>query len=125
MVQACRHTLVAWWLLLLLGRILTPEAAVLHLHGHAHTTAEPADLPARKANSRTFLTARHQHCAVEQFYNAPLQLGGTPPVALPWYAPLYRHYAPLATAGSRFCAWRKAALRGPPAGLALPGAYPG
>ncbi|MBC6613234.1 hypothetical protein H8B15_20095 [Hymenobacter sp. BT507] len=124
-MRVCRHTLVAWWLLLLLGRILTPEAAVLGLHGHAHTTVEPACLPAHKVSGKTFLTARHQHCAVEQFYNAPLQLAGTSLVLLPWYAPLYRRYAPLATVGSLFCAWRKAALRGPPAGLSLSVAYLG
>lgn len=107
--------MVAWWLLLLLGRILTPEAAVLRLHGHTHTTVEPAQTAANKASGNAFLTTRHQHCDVEHFYNAPLQVVDTLGVAPPRYAAVYLAHRLLATVGCLTGAWQQPALRGPPA----------
>jgi hypothetical protein len=59
---------LALLLLLCLVRTLLPEALVLALHRHAHTT-ELA--PSRRPTGHEVLSARHTHCHVEQFYNVP------------------------------------------------------
>lgn len=57
-------------LLLCLSRTLLPEAWVLALHPHPHTTQEAAHAASHK-QPRLLLTTRHQHCYAEQFYNVP------------------------------------------------------
>ena len=72
---------IAWLLLLCLVRVLLPEQAVLALHAHEHTTFEPAHTTAFRHTGKALLSARHQHCAVEQFYDVAYQ--PAPPVLLP------------------------------------------
>ncbi|MGY3088439.1 hypothetical protein ACVWYF_001472 [Hymenobacter sp. UYAg731] len=79
-MQAIRSHL-ALLLLLCLVRTLLPEAWILALHPHAHTTEEPAQAPAFRHKGKALVSARHQHCDVEQFYNVAFQ--AAVPVAVP------------------------------------------
>jgi hypothetical protein len=102
-------------LLLCLVRTLLPEAWILALHPHAHTTVEPAAAPAYKRQGKALLSAKHQHCEVEQFYNVSYQ------AAVPLVAPAPR-VAPRYAAAPQLPAVRPLAgellfarsLRGPP-----------
>lgn len=114
-MQSFRNKLVAWWLLLLLGRVMAPEAAVLGLHAHQHTTDEPAArLTASPRGPRAVFSPKHTHCHTEQLYNAPALLAG--PVLVP--QPLFRPYYPTYQAVAAACPARHllpgTALRGPP-----------
>ncbi|MFD1873089.1 hypothetical protein [Hymenobacter bucti] len=110
-----RQQLCAWWLLLLLARVLTPEAAVLHLHAHAHTEAEPAFAKQAKGKAQKLLTSKHQHCHTEQLYQLPF--APAVPVEVPAavrqlaYA-TYRAQAPVCRQAHLLAG---ACLRGPPA----------
>ncbi|MCR5889533.1 hypothetical protein LRS06_17500 [Hymenobacter sp. J193] len=69
------QTLRSWLALVLLlcfTRVLVPEAWVLSLHSHEHTTEEPTQAPGA-LRGKTMLSAKHQHCDVDHFYNAPFQ----------------------------------------------------
>ena len=105
---------LALLLLLCLVRTLLPEAWVLALHTHEHTTEEPAFTKHQPMRGKVLLTTKHTHCQTEQFYNVPFQ------AALPVGMPQPRlgvRYQPLAVpvqlAGSA-TAVRGTALRGPP-----------
>lgn len=106
--------IVAWWLLLLLMRVLTPEVAVLRLHFHEHTQETSRGSVTAKNAPQTELSAEHQHCHAEQLYDAPFQpaaLVATPvPVRLLRYA-TYRPQAPVCRASHLL---NGASLRGPP-----------
>ena len=64
---------LAFVLLLCLGRTLLPEAWVLALHGHAHTTEEPAFAQGKLRKGQALFTPKHTHCHEETFYNVPFQ----------------------------------------------------
>jgi hypothetical protein len=103
-------------LLLCLMRTLLPEAWILALHSHEHTTEEPAFAKTRtkRAPAKTLFTAKHTHCQTEQFYNVPF--AAVPPVVAP-LPPLQLSYRPLAvpsTLASSATVLRSTALRGPP-----------
>ena len=104
-------------LLLCLVRTLLPEAWVLALHSHEHTTTEVAYAPSRVASAgRHYLTPRHQHCQTEQFYNVPFAAAAPLVLPQPRRRLLYR---PLAVRPTRACPLRALAcpsLRGPPVG---------
>jgi hypothetical protein len=59
-------------LLLCFTRVLLPDAWVLALHSHEHTTEEAAQKP-RVDKAKALLSAKHQHCAVDHFYDVPFQ----------------------------------------------------
>ena len=107
---------ITWLLLLCLVRVLLPEEVVLALHAHEHTTAEPAHTAAFRRTGKALLSTRHQHCAVEKFYNvayqpAPAMLMPVPPTS-PRYAPATALPLERAAAGETLFA---RSLRGPPA----------
>jgi hypothetical protein len=106
---------IALLLLLCLTRTLLPEAWILALHPHAHTEAEPAHAVAFEHKGKALLSVKHQHCAVEQFYNVAYQAGA--PVLLPGprVAPVYAAQ-PLTQAESSATGVPLSllALRGPP-----------
>ena len=79
-MQAIRSHL-ALLLLLCLVRTVLPEAWILALHPHSHTTEEPAQAPAFRYKGKALISAKHQHCDVEQFYNVAFQ--AAVPVAAP------------------------------------------
>ena len=83
---------LAFVLLLCLGRTLLPEAWVLALHGHAHTTEEPAFAQGKLRKGQALFTPKHTHCHEETFYNVPFQ--AAPPVVVP-LPRLQRSYRPL------------------------------
>jgi len=95
--------------------MLTPEAAVLGLHSHEHTTNEPAQASANQRSKKAFLTPAHQHCAVTCFYNAPLQFAPCLRLQAPWRQLAYRPYQSAATVGRLFYSAQTPCLRGPPA----------
>lgn len=113
-MQALRSRL-ALLLLLCLIRTLLPEAWVLALHPHAHTTHEPAAAPAFKRQGKALLSAKHQHCEVEQFYNVAFQPAAPTAVPQPRRAPSYPAASlPLAVRALEGQTPRLLALRGPP-----------
>lgn len=57
-------------LLLCFVRVALPDVWVLALHQHEHTTEEVT--PAQR-KQKALLTARHQHCQTDHFYNVPFQ----------------------------------------------------
>ena len=110
-----KRKLVAWWLLLLLLRVLTPEVAVLRAHFHQHTDDTLSVQYAAKVGAKAVLSGKHQHCHTEQLFDAPFQPAA--PLVLP--APLqlrayavYRPQAPVCRASHLLDG---ASLRGPPA----------
>lgn len=113
-MQALRSHL-ALLLLLCLTRTLVPEALILALHAHEHTTEEPAQAPAFRHKGKALVSSQHRHCPVETLYDVPF-LPGAPvvvptPVARPCFAT-----APVPTvATAPWLARRPTQPRGPPA----------
>lgn len=109
-----QRRIVAWWLLLLLARVITPEATLLRLHAHQHTTEEVAIPQQGKAAGMKVLTAQHLHCHIDQLYNAPFQPAA--PVKLPEVmreASYARYQVPVSEAPTLHLL-DGASLRGPP-----------
>jgi len=103
-------------LLLCFLRTLLPEAWILALHPHGHTTVEVAPTSAVVRKGYPLVEPKHQHCDVEQFYNVAFQPAGpvllpAPPIAVAHRASL-RALATRGLAGQLIRAW---AQRGPPA----------
>ena len=100
-------------LLLCFVRVLLPDAWVLALHQHAHTTEEPTQAigwPKGKA----LLSAKHQHCDADQFFKSAFE----PAAALPIVEPAASCFVTL-PAPELPVAWHQyqcptADLRGPP-----------
>ena len=113
-MQALRSHL-ALLLLLCLVRTLLPEAWILALHPHAHTVEEPAQAPAFRHKGKALISARHQHCDVEQFYNVAFHAAVPVVVPAPRVARRYAATPPLPpvrpAAGEVLFA---RSLRGPP-----------
>ena len=109
------HTLrsrLALLLLLCFTRVLLPEAWILQLHAHEHTTEEPAPIPGI-FKDKAVLSTKHQHCAVDHFYDVPFQPAS--PVELP--VPVATYQAASATPATSVWLSAKrptADLRGPP-----------
>lgn len=107
---------LTWLLLLCLVRTLLPEAWVLALHRHEHTTVEPAQAAAFRRTGKALLSVQHQHCPVEQFYNVAYQASGPVVVPGPLLAPRYGAASalpPVRPAAGEVLYARS--LRGPPA----------
>ncbi|MBC8085040.1 MAG: hypothetical protein H7Z21_17725 [Hymenobacter sp.] len=114
-MQSLRSKLGAWWLLLLLGRVMAPEAAVLSLHTHHHTVEASTRPAVRKSGgSQAEISAQHQHCHAEQLYDAPFQLALSPCVPLPPVGLSYPAYQVVAGVYPARHLLPGAALRGPP-----------
>lgn len=106
---------IALLLLLCLTRTLLPEAWILGLHAHTHTTTEPAHAPEVARKGRFELSAQHQHCAVEQFYHAAFQAAGPVLMPQPRLTPCYAiELEPLALRAAAEQQVRELTLRGPP-----------
>ena len=116
MLRLPLRSYLAFLLLLCLTRTLLPEAWVLALHAHEHTTEEPVFAQGKRTPGKALLTPKHTHCQTEQFYNVPFQ--AAPPVLVP-LPKLLASYRPLAvptTLASSATELRRSALRGPPVG---------
>lgn len=101
-------------LLLCFVRVLLPDAWVLALHQHAHTTEEPThatDWPKGKA----LVSAKHQHCDADQFFKSAFEPGPatslTPARPLQFAAPV----AAVLVATQAANTFATPDLRGPPA----------
>jgi hypothetical protein len=110
-----RQRVRAWWLLLLLVRVLAPEATVLSLHAHAHTEAEPAFAKQTRGKAKTLLTPKHQHCHTEQLYQLPFAPAAPVEVPVPVRQLAYATYRPQAPVCRQAHLLDGACLRGPPA----------
>ena len=101
-------------LLLCFVRVLLPDAWVLALHQHAHTTEEPTQAigwPKGKA----LLSAKHQHCDADQFFKSAFEPAPEAPITLA--GPLqFAAPAPVVVAGVQVANHLTTPdLRGPPA----------
>lgn len=100
-------------LLLCFARVLLPDAWVLALHAHQHTTHEPT-LAKDWPKDKSLLSAKHQHCDTDQFFKSAFEPGL--PVAVP--APVPAVVAPVAAMAAVVgyaAPVAHTALRGPPA----------
>lgn len=100
---------LAYVLLTCFLRVLVPDAWLLALHSHKHT------VDAVTAKRQPLLSAQHQHCSVDHFYNVPFQ----PSAAVALLLPAPTTYAPHRSA-LRQSVWLHTVaaathLRGPPA----------
>ena len=105
---------IALFLLLCLTRTLLPEAWVLGLHPHEHTTEEAAFAPGF-AKGKLLLGKQHQHCVVEHFYDVAYQAAA--PVLLPVPGVAVRYACCVAARAERGALGQETAviaLRGPP-----------
>ena len=117
MLRLPLRSYLALFLLLCLTRTLLPEAWVLALHGHEHTTEEVAYKSSGPAAARkAVLSPKHTHCQTEQFYNVPFQAASAVVVPLPRLQLSYRKLAVPTTLASSATVLRRTALRGPPVG---------
>jgi hypothetical protein len=112
---------IALLLLLCLVRTLLPEAWMLALHAHEHTTEEPAFTKHKQqlVRGKILLTTKHTHCQTEQFYNVPFQAALPVALPLPRLAQRYQALAVPATLANSATTLRRTALRGPPSGYRL------
>ena len=97
-------------------RTLLPEAWVLMLHSHEHTTQEAAFTKGRPQPGKALLTPKHTHCHEDTFYNVPFTASSPVVVPLPR---VLLSYQPLAVPFTLACSateLRRTALRGPPVG---------
>ncbi|TGE19641.1 hypothetical protein [Hymenobacter elongatus] len=110
-MQALRSQ-VAILLLLCFTRVLVPDAWILALHAHQHTAEEVTESSV-PGKTKAVVSAKHQHCAVDHFYDVPFQ------ASLPLEFALSISYAaPVAASGASVwlaTAPTTANLRGPPA----------
>lgn len=66
------RSFIAYFLLICFVRVMVPDTWLLALHAHEHTVHHEATT--KKA---PVVSAQHQHCSVDQFYNIPFQLSTT------------------------------------------------
>lgn len=59
-------------LLLCFVRVLLPDAWVLALHQHAHTTEEPTQATGWP-KGKALVSAKHQHCDADQFFKSAFE----------------------------------------------------
>ena len=105
---------LALLLLLCLVRTLLPEAWVLALHDHEHTTEEPAQVSAFQHKGKALVSKAHKHCQVEDFYNVAFAPSAPVVVPVPVTRPCFAT-APVPTvATAPWIARQPAQLRGPP-----------
>ncbi|SHK05250.1 hypothetical protein [Hymenobacter psychrotolerans] len=110
-MQTLRSRL-ALLLLLCFTRVLLPEAWILNLHSHEHTTEEPAQIPGA-FKGKAVLSVKHQHCDVDHFYDVPFQ--PAPPVELPVLVATYQAASATPETSVWLSATRSTAdQRGPP-----------
>lgn len=101
-------------LLLCFVRVLLPDAWVLALHQHAHTTEEPTQATGWP-KGKALVSAKHQHCDADQFFKSAFEPAPEAQVApaepLQFAAPAPAALAAVQTADT----FATPDLRGPPA----------
>ena len=106
---------IALLLLLCLMRTLLPEAWVLALHAHEHTTNEPAQAPVFRHKGKALVSAAHQHCPVDHLYDVPFLAGAPLLTPAPLVRPCFATTPVPTVATAPWIARQPAQLRGPPA----------
>ena len=105
---------VAWLFLEWLGGP-RPEAWVLALHAHQHTTAEPAQRAGfGRAKGKALLSGQHQHCHEESFYDAAFRPAAPVVVPGPVRTAAVGVLTPFAAAVWAEAVAAQRCLRGPP-----------
>ena len=107
---------IALLLLLCLTRTLLPEAWVLALHSHQHTTDEPAQASASRPKGQALISNQHQHCQVDHLYDVPYLPGAPVVVPVPVARPCFATASGPTTTTAPWIARAPAQPRGPPAG---------
>ena len=119
-VRATLRPYLAFLLLLCLTRTLLPEAWVLALHPHEHTTEELAFRAgwghSHAVAGHALLTPKHTHCHEDTFYNVPFAPASPVVVPLPRVLLSYQPLAVPLTLACSATELRRTALRGPPVG---------
>lgn len=105
---------IALVLLLCLTRTLLPEAWVLAMHSHAHTTEEPAQAPTFRHKGKALVSNEHKHCATEDFYDVPFLLGTPVVTPTPATQPCFATASVRTVVTAPWIARQPAQLRGPP-----------
>ncbi len=100
--------------MLLLARVLSPEAAVLYLHAHTHTE-EPALRAAKGQPAKLIFTPKHQHCHEDQLYQLPFLPAAPVMPPAPVRQLVYATYRPGVPVCRPMHLLDGACLRGPPA----------
>lgn len=109
-----KRQLLSAFLLLCFVRVLLPEAWVLALHPHRHTTEEPAQRTSI-GKSKALLTGQHKHCHEESFYDVAFQPAAPVVVAAPSRTGLVGMRVPSAASVWAAAVTEQRCLRGPPA----------
>ncbi len=110
-----RRQLLAAFLLLCFVRVLLPEAWVLAIHPHRHTTTEPAQRTGfGAARGKTLLTAQHKHCHEASLYNAAFQPAAPVAVPAPARTAMLGALTPFAASAWAAAVAAQRYLRGPP-----------
>ena len=112
MLRSVLRPYLALLLLLCLVRTLLPEAWVLALHQHRHTSE--AQVAPRRLDNKELLSPQHTHCHTEQFYSVPFAPALPVRVPIPRVRAVYRALASLPQLAASAVALRRTALRGPP-----------
>lgn len=102
---------LALLLLLCLVRTLLPEAWVLALHSHGHTTELAAT---RRPAGKEVASPKHTHCHTEQFYNTPFAAALPVQMPQPRVRIRYQQLVVLARLACSAAVRRGTSLRGPP-----------
>lgn len=107
---------IALLLLLCLTRTLLPEAWILAMHSHQHTTDELVQTSGfrRQHQGKALLSAQHQHCQIEHLYDVPFVLSAPVAAPAPATRPCFATAAVPTVATAPWIARQPAQLRGPP-----------
>jgi hypothetical protein len=101
-------------MLLCFVRVLLPDAWVLALHQHTHTTEEPTQATGWP-KGKALVSAKHQHCDADQFFKSAFEPAPgaqvIPAETLPFAAPAMAAVTAVAATDT----FATPELRGPPA----------
>lgn len=100
-------------LLLCFARVLLPDAWVLALHTHQHTTEEPTQA-ATWPKGKALLSAKHQHCDADQFFKSAFEPAPVAVLAAPAPGQFAKVVASALVVRGYLPPVRTADLRGPP-----------
>ncbi|AMJ67377.1 hypothetical protein AXW84_19585 [Hymenobacter sp. PAMC 26628] len=96
-------------------RVLLPEAWVLALHAHAHTTAEPARRASfSPAKGKALLSGQHRHCHEDSLYDAAFRPAAPVVVPVPTRSAVVGVRTPFAASVWAEAVAAQRCLRGPP-----------
>ena len=117
MLRLVLRPYLAFFLLLCFVRVLLPEAWVLALHPHQHTTDEPAQRASfGTVKGKALLSSQHKHCHEESLYDAAFQPAAPVGVPVPARSAVVGLLTPFAASVWAEAVAAQRCLRGPPVG---------